>query len=133
MTTWTAERTEILVKLRKKHQPVSIMVERLGITRNAIIGKLHRLGLSVARIRKPVPTLIAPEPRPARVGVTLLELTSKTCRWPLGDPQQEGFAFCGEVILEGCPYCNGHAKIAYNRGMGMITGIGKTAAIMDKR
>ena len=118
MTTWTADRTEILKQLRQRHQPVSVMVERLGITRNAIIGKLHRLGLSVARVRNPKPEMAAPEEpleKPARVGITFMELTPHTCRWPLGDPQQPGFAYCGDVSLDGCPYCVVHAKIAYNR------------------
>jgi GcrA cell cycle regulator len=132
MTTWTADRTEILVKLRKKHQPVSVMVERLGITRTAIMGKLFRLGLSVARVRNPAPTLTAPEPHSTRVGITLLQLTSKTCHWPLGDPQQSNFAFCGDVSLDGCPYCEAHAKIAYNKG-GNIRVTMKASAYWKKR
>jgi GcrA cell cycle regulator len=131
MTTWTADRTEILIQLRKLHQPVSIMAERLGITRNAIIGKLHRLGLSVARIRRSVPTLIAPE-KASRIGITLMQLTSKTCHWPLGDPQQPDFGFCGNLILEGCPYCAEHAKLAYNRG-GSIKVTMKASAYWRKR
>ena len=115
MTTWTANRIEILTQLREKHQPVSIMVERLGVSRNAIIGKLHRLGLSVARVRKPVPTLIASEKAP-RAGITIMQLTPYTCRWPLGDVGSADFAYCGGVSLEGCPYCAEHAKVAYNRG-----------------
>ena len=128
MTTWTVDRTELLVELRKQHQPVPVMVDRLGLSRNAIIGKLHRLGLSVARIRKPVPTLTASEPPSEEVlkaGVTLMQLTDKTCRWPLGDVRDPGFIYCGELPLEGCPYCEEHAKIAYNRG-GSINVTSKT-------
>lgn len=44
---------------------------------------------------------------------TLMELTAWTCRWPVGDPRSPDFFYCGGLVVEGCPYCLGHARIAY--------------------
>ncbi|WP_201159327.1 GcrA family cell cycle regulator [Rhodoplanes elegans] len=44
---------------------------------------------------------------------TLLDLTSSTCHWPLGDPGSPDFFFCGGRTAEGLPYCGWHARIAY--------------------
>ena len=43
----------------------------------------------------------------------LLDLTADTCRWPVGDPGDRKFAFCGAKPLVGYPYCVGHCLIAY--------------------
>jgi GcrA cell cycle regulator len=123
-----------------------------GVTRNAVIGMAHRLGLSrpertpnaesVARqlrrerqwtvSAKPARhrrggithVTIAPdsqpmpaEPPPPPVDdcrCTLHQLTASTCRWPIGDPQQKGFYFCGGIRTEPFPYCGYHARVAYN-------------------
>ena len=45
--------------------------------------------------------------------LTLLELTESTCKWPTGDPQRPGFSFCGHVTKEDTPYCEHHAKVAF--------------------
>lgn len=107
------------------------------ISRNAILGKAHRLGLPSRREASPskqrrVPTLRKPpaprkrivEPRltaetivdaniPFEQRKTLLELTSKTCRWPVGDPYEPGFFFCGAKPEEDCVYCAAHKARAY--------------------
>ena len=118
---WTDERVELLKKLWADGLSASqIAAELGGITRNAVIGKVHRLGLSgrakspsssVPRARKPrssghmmrIPRAsmrgntalaydydVEPEPELIEIPVeqrkTLLELTEKTCRWPIGDP-----------------------------------------------
>lgn len=44
---------------------------------------------------------------------TLLELTPSCCKWPVGDPAQEGFFFCGGVAEMSGPYCPAHARRAY--------------------
>lgn len=115
-----------------------------GLSRNAVIGKVHRLGLSLRAARmqpkktykprqkpqprsftRPVssePTLPNPPPEPPLPdGVipkgqrcTLLHLTSKTCRWPIGDPLDADFYFCGEMPVVGDPYCAHHHGIAYD-------------------
>ena len=45
--------------------------------------------------------------------LTLLELTENTCKWPTGDPQRPGFSFCGHQTKEDTPYCEHHAKVAF--------------------
>jgi GcrA cell cycle regulator len=62
------------------------------------------------------PALPAPvEPVPFVNGarITLLQLTSQTCKWPIGDPQQADFCFCGHQPRENSPYCDYHARAAY--------------------
>ena len=44
---------------------------------------------------------------------TLLELTEETCRWPIGDPGQPDFFFCGGQTITGLPYCAYHSRVAY--------------------
>jgi GcrA cell cycle regulator len=118
-----------------------------GVSRSAIIGKVHRLKLTqgrkkpqaagapkaarpvaarpaaprqkppvVARVAAPKAQMPGPEIEEAPVvtvvdtivGIPLLDLTDKTCRWPIGDPQQPGFAFCGAWPDKTSPYCAMH-------------------------
>ena len=44
---------------------------------------------------------------------TLLQLTSKTCRWPVGSPEEIDFFFCGAESAEGRPYCLSHCRVAF--------------------
>jgi GcrA cell cycle regulator len=144
---WTHERVEILKRLWIEGATASAIALSLGqITRNAVIGKVHRLGLpghrissrrSAPRHRKlsvhranGCPIRISPA-RPVASGpgseaalerlgpapvipVTVATLTVELCRWPEGDPKQEGFHFCGRP-KRGAPgpYCGVHAAIAY--------------------
>jgi GcrA cell cycle regulator len=147
LMSWTDERVELLKKLWADGLSASqIAAELGGITRNAVIGKVHRLGLSgrakspssgVPRARKPRSsgllrvsrpsmrgnTALAydcdAEPEPELIDIpfeqrkTLLELTEKTCRWPIGDPSGGEFYFCGGETATDLPYCIHHAHIAY--------------------
>ncbi len=45
--------------------------------------------------------------------LTLMELTERTCKWPIGDPATPNFYFCGLPTLPGKPYCEAHAALAY--------------------
>ena len=157
---WTDERVELLKKLWLDGRSASQISGELGggVTRNAVIGKVHRMGLSgrtkpnevavasAPRLReKPQPRPAAPRmsagpavrgnlalsmaPRPAPQAaprpveqvvipiserVTLMELKEAMCRWPLGDPAQQDFRFCG-IKSPGAlgPYCGYHAGVAY--------------------
>jgi GcrA cell cycle regulator len=150
--TWTDERVETLKKLWSDGLSASqIAAELGGVTRNAVIGKVHRLGLSgrakspssaAPRPRKPRahshllrasrPSIrgntalahsydfdIEPEPElidnviPLGQRRSLLELTEETCRWPIGDPGQADFFFCGGQAITGLPYCAYHSRVAY--------------------
>ena len=150
--TWSDDRVEQLKKLWEAGLSASQIAAELGnVTRNAVIGKVHRLGLSG---RAKTPSSAAPRPRKARPApqvmrvsrpgsrgntalapafrvevevdpiahdnvvpmsqrLTLLELNESTCHWPVGDPSNPEFFFCGGKSLTGLPYCAHHSRIAY--------------------
>ncbi len=184
---WTDERVELLKKMWSEGQSASQIAKELGgVTRNAVIGKVHRLGLSnrtgaapaaspkpeaKPKAAKPAPAAKAkpaapapeaeeapaaaapaqPEPRPqpgpaarkiipagqplppqpsaneispealAKVSeiekkakkLSLMDLTERTCKWPVGDPATEDFWFCGLPVQSGKPYCEAHVGVAF--------------------
>jgi GcrA cell cycle regulator len=203
---WTDERVETLKRMWAEGQSASQIAKELGgVTRNAVIGKVHRLGLSnrvtgaghgedtedaaidaaaatVRRVEPARPTPAASEPaaradaaprapeRPAPGAgaqnaasaapapsnvmplpmrkvivpagqplppqpslneispealasvrevekrakkLTLMELTERTCKWPIGDPATDDFWFCGLPSVPGKPYCEAHVGVAF--------------------
>jgi len=138
---WTDERISTLKKLWLDGLSASQIANQLGgVTRNAVIGKVHRLGLSgraapsqPARpvfkapraprpvVPAPVPVRRAPPPMMAVAPVykedigsaTVLTLGAHMCKWPIGDPATDGFSFCGRRMGEDGPYCVEHARLAY--------------------
>lgn len=129
---WTDERVELLTKLWGEGKTAAEIAKELGgVTRNAVIGKAHRLKLSnrvspIQQNKKPaVVKAVAPAPslperkiqkaasQDNRQGVPLVDLKANQCRWPLGDPREESFGFCGCKNIAGLPYCAEHAKVAY--------------------
>ena len=184
---WTEQRIETLRKLWGQGQTASQIAAILGgITRNAVIGKAHRLGLTgrpspikreagsggtsqprrkaatarqdrPERSVRPAPTSpmmpsamantapasgasnvtgspVAAQPAApsARAATEMRSRTadlpvtrqaqpsrahggSKSCSWPVGDPKQPGFHFCGEPAEPGRPYCGEHCHVAYHR------------------
>jgi GcrA cell cycle regulator len=189
---WTDERVETLKKMWGEGQSASQIAKELGgVTRNAVIGKVHRLGLSnrvggaastPAPQAKPTPEAEArpapkpvrkdepraapsepdippasveeeqPAPRPSNVmplrkpivpagqplppqpsaneispealakvhevektakRISLMELTERTCKWPIGDPATQEFYFCGLPVQQGKPYCEAHVGVAF--------------------
>jgi GcrA cell cycle regulator len=150
---WTNERIELLQKLWLEGWSASRIAGELGhgITRNTVIGKVYRLGLSgrakalPGNVSASLPHHKAPRypahrhaNSPQVVGntafvieaaapqtvrdvvvpifepVTIVELRESMCRWPIGDPAQSEFRFCGAKKLLGQgPYCAYHAGIAY--------------------
>lgn len=127
--TWTEERITLLKSLWASGKTAAEIAGQLGgaITRNAVIGKAHRLGLSgrispltTKKVEKShtvsasVAAYIAePVYERSSTALGLLELTEKTCRWPIGDPKKAGFHFCGARPVPGLPYCGHHAALAY--------------------
>lgn len=102
---WTDERIDRLRQLWGQGMSASEIAELLGnVTRNAVIGKAHRLGLS----GRPSPI----KKKPTR-GATILSLNERMCKWPVGDPKHADFHFCGCPSLPGMPYCREHAQMAY--------------------
>jgi GcrA cell cycle regulator len=200
---WTDERVETLKRMWAEGQSASQIAKELGgVTRNAVIGKVHRLGLSnragdgaahgeeaeapvaapAAAVRPepaprpapepapraaepapaPRPAAERPAPQPAAAApasgatvtplpvrkaiipagqplppqpsaneispealasvrevekrarkLTLMELTERTCKWPIGDPATDDFWFCGLPSLPGKPYCEAHVGVAF--------------------
>lgn len=103
---WTPERTAALMALWNEDLSTSEIGRRLGITKNAVIGKVHRLGLPQ---RRP-----SPKPRVEHLDVLRLDaLRPGMCCWPIGEPGEPSFHFCGETIEPGRPYCARHCRIAY--------------------
>lgn len=152
---WNDERVELLKKLWGEGLSASQIAGRIGgVTRNAVIGKVHRLGLSgrattsrmkthrprqrmAANAKRPAqrprfaqvgnPALRAlyqPEAEPFVPSVeelviplaerkTIQTLVECSCRWPIGDPQMADFHFCGKNKVPGLPYCEFHARRAF--------------------
>ncbi|MGO9475841.1 MAG: GcrA family cell cycle regulator [Rhodomicrobium sp.] len=158
---WTDERVAILQKLWKDGLSASLIATKIGeVTRNAVIGKAHRLGLagrattSRVRLSRPPRRTIAGNARavhsgslrgsspPARkhsplrdappkrrnvpeasppledapdIRLGIGELTPAACCWPIGDPRQPDFEFCGRNRAERKPYCPHHQALAISR------------------
>ena len=136
---WTPEREEKLKELWKKGHTASQIASLLGnTTRNAVIGKAHRLNLEARAISKrsapkvntennvKPETKIQKHGRKARFKALLLdksfepenpkkleELTDETCRWPVGHPYEATFYFCGRKPMEKFPYCKLHVLYAF--------------------
>lgn len=53
------------------------------------------------------------QPAPVPLMLALTELNSKTCRFPYGDPKQEGFGFCGHQTRSGSPFCEFHHGVSF--------------------
>ncbi len=131
---WTEERVEQLTKLWAEGLSASQIARTLGeVTRNAVIGKVHRLGLSgratparaerprVTIRRTPVlskPVMVEPEIIEEEVledgeWATVMTLTERMCKWPIGDPGANNFHFCGRNAPTSAPYCDAHVRLAY--------------------
>lgn len=142
---WTDDRVEILKKLWAEGLSASQIARELGdVTRNAVIGKVHRLGLagrasptkpksrlrhrehidygessypgsSRSRINDNVKPLVMPEPAVTSDGepINILSLNEKVCKWPIGEPGDDDFRFCGNRKENGSPYCAEHTRVAY--------------------
>lgn len=113
---WNDERIELLKSLWAEGLTTGEIGKRLGVSKNAVVGKAHRLGLKgrpspIKRSGKAAKAE-APPKQPDPVP-SLVDLAAHTCRWPIGDPREAGFHFCGKPALTGKPYCGEHASIAY--------------------
>lgn len=127
---WTDERIKLLKKLWQNGTSTVEIGRALGISKNAVVGKVHRLELP------PRPSPLKSEgkkplKRPVKVGhVALMDLKLTSCRWPIGDPKDPDFHFCGEQSVTGKPYCQEHCKIAYTslKELSLQNALNKNAA-----
>ena len=141
--TWTNERIELLKQHFEAGLSCREIAADIGVSRNAVIGKLSRLNLtrhravedrrlerSLAPTRgtRAVPrlqyemlaTIYRETDAPGITGpiddanrCSLLELAENRCRWPISTPGSEDFCFCGNTAPDGQPYCTGHGRLAY--------------------
>lgn len=119
---WTQARVNELKRLWADGVSGSQIGERLGVSRHAVISKVHRLGLpgrATRSSRQYASRRVPPPVRPAALAYTLplLEqmgrLTDFSCRWPLGDPREPDFRFCCAAVSGSSPYCEFHRRAAY--------------------
>lgn len=141
---WTDESVEMLRKLWAQGLTANEIAKKLGVTKNAIVGKVHRLclkarpspiktkGIENTEIEAMQPIdILQEDPHEEDIvaeiavveeakknnkktgNVKLVDLDSHTCRWPIGDPRDEDFCFCGKKVKSGQTYCDEHAVMAY--------------------
>jgi len=103
---WTPTRISILIALWDEGLTTSAIGVRLGVTKNAVVGKVHRLGLP----KRGSP--IRQKPKPAQI-ISLEALRAGMCCWPEGEPGKDNFRFCGDPIVPEKPYCAHHCERAY--------------------
>jgi GcrA cell cycle regulator len=130
---WNDEKIAKLKKLWSEGLTTGEIGKRLGVSKNAVVGKAHRLGLKgrPSPIKRQEPAAAgaapssgsssssghttasaAPKKEPVKI-FTLTDLNHNTCRWPIGDPKHEDFRFCGKQVYPGKPYCLDHCAQAY--------------------
>lgn len=110
---WTPEKVEELKALWAQGLSITQIGKQLGMTRNAVVGKAHRIGLEKRTspiVRRPRPAAPAPAPMPQPI---MSSGGSHRCQWPIGDPKTAEFRFCGKGALPGRPYCDDHCAVAY--------------------
>ena len=107
---WTKSKIDKLSNLWSRGTPAREIAEKLGdVSRNAVIGKANRLGLS----KKLKQTQMDKNVRENTINGLIA--TMKGCKWPIGHPGDEDFYFCGKEVIPGKPYCAEHCLIAYRR------------------
>ena len=111
---WTPERVEMLTRLWAEGLSARQIAAKLGgVTRNAVIGKAHRLNLQRgAEEVEPIPKPPPPVPE-VPIFAPMPEAKSWMCRWPLEDPGRFGLHICGKTSQPGRYYCAEHLTAAY--------------------
>lgn len=131
---WPQERVDQLLKLISEGYSAGVIGQQLGLTRNAVIGKAHRLGLVVGGSKEPGKTKKrvarprVPSQKPQRfrtvdawqaalraadvvpLHLSLFDIERGQCRYPFGDGP---FTFCGCKTLEGSSYCDPHHQLSH--------------------
>ena len=119
---WDEDKLNKLKKLWDEGLPITKIGNEIGVSRNAIAGKAHRMGLP----KRNSPISKSGDPRknqvvnaenskqlPLKILLREVEWSRNRCCWPIGDPKLPGFYFCGTSIVPGRPYCEEHSNLAY--------------------
>ena len=137
--TWDAATDATILRMAAEGYSRSQIGDAIGRTRNAVIGRLHRLGEQALGKEKPKPMrgktknipvlptgkghrgravrslVFSGKPvefeQPVMGSVTFMDLRTGHCRWPFGDPKTPGLRFCG-AYAEGS-FCEHHTAMAY--------------------
>lgn len=125
---WTDSKVRTLKEKWAQGLSASQVARALGpeFSCSAVIGKLARLGLQrgivqhavrskplVPRVHVPKPEPVAAVDEPEPLRLTIMEISDRACRWPIGDPGTKEFAFCGHAPKFGSPYCAVHHAKSY--------------------
>lgn len=127
---WTEELDATLKTLHEAGLSYRLISDKMGVSRNAIAGRCHRLHLSregksapMKKTKHSRPPVEQTEPiiLPAVVPVdtakgaveAILSTKWRSCRFPIGDPKKPDFHFCGQPTRIGQPYCPDHYSIVY--------------------
>ena len=120
---WDEPKLKQLEDLWKQGHPISKIGKMLGVSRNSIAGKAHRMGLP----KRTSPILSSKKEKlsdqknnendnkniPLKIKLRGVQWSRTKCCWPEGDPKQNDFKFCGQDIFPGRPYCDKHSLLAY--------------------
>jgi len=156
---WTNDMVDRLTELWLSGLTTTEIAKELGVSKNSIVGKVHRLNLSARpspikkkedEVHAKKRTKVLPKPKQLQKKISfnkkdehkisaldpdktetetalktkksvvkkdgcvkLADLDSHSCRWPIGDPKDDNFCFCGKKVRAGQTYCDEHAAIAY--------------------
>tara|TARA_B100002003_G_C13884327_1_gene431507 strand:+ start:257 stop:727 length:471 start_codon:yes stop_codon:yes gene_type:complete len=138
---WNDENVARLKELWDQGLPTAQIGKLIGFTKNAVVGKAHRIGLE----RRPSPirrTAVKPDRKKARSPIMpklnfenhenqnkenlngsnnyqpiirnpFASNQKRGCEWPIGHPEEQDFSFCGKERFDDKPYCLKHCSIAY--------------------
>ena len=117
MTAWTDDRIKELKRRWPRGETAEAIARALGqgLTRNAVLSKARRLGLTEDQTaRRTVPASPPISPAPSCGTRSILTVRRSECRWPYGDPGERTFRMCGRPVERGA-FCGAHAARAYSR------------------
>ena len=107
LMSWTDEKILKLRNLWSEGLTTGEIGKRLDVSKNAVVGKTKFWHHFIKRQKK------VAAPKKEKKVFTLTDLSSQTCRWPIGDPKHDDFHFCGATVVPGKSYCAEHCAAAY--------------------
>ena len=132
-TPWADELAKWAAAMWRSGSSARVIGDAIGRTRNAVVGKMNRMGLQRSHKIPPAPycgdsparryaqkkrapwvNVVDVKPEITPTAVSIIELERHHCRWPASG---EGAAmlYCGGAAMNGFPYCPRHCRMAYQR------------------